>query len=258
MREKIFALAVIAALALAIGMCGNAATQNNDAAFVCDFDDLSSDWRVLNEPAPGSIFGINTGSFSPAHAATTGGYLVLKLSQERINNVAVRSAGGGIVSRRLFRYGTFEWRMRAASDSASPCIAGKIYGGSVSAVFIYNRNSETEIEFELEGQNPNTLHMVSWLNPDQSREPHWPDDRTATKAMIADLAFHAYKFVWSPDKIQFYVDDKLVSVHTTHVPKTPAAVMISLWGSNSERWGGTATIGVDRYLLVDWFKYAPL
>jgi len=33
--------------------------------------------------------------------------------------------------------------------------------------------------------------------------------------------------------------------------------MINHWGTNNPLWGGTATIGVERYFYVDWVRFTP-
>ena len=34
--------------------------------------------------------------------------------------------------------------------------------------------------------------------------------------------------------------------------------MINHWGTNSDNWGGTATVGTTRYAYFDWVSYTPL
>jgi beta-glucanase (GH16 family) len=81
---------------------------------------------------------------------------------------------------------------------------------------------------------------------------------TSTAVPGADSTFHEYKFVWSPAKIAFYVDGKLVSTHTEHIPSAPAAILINLWGTNSTSFGGVATDGATSYLYVSSVSYTPL
>jgi beta-glucanase (GH16 family) len=61
--------------------------------------------------------------------------------------------------------------------------------------------------------------------------------------------------MWSPGKIVFYIDGKKVSTHTSNIPSDPAYVMINQWGTNSTRFGGLATPGVERYIYVSSFKF---
>ena len=121
----------------------------------------------------------------------------------------------------------------------------------VTDVFNYIDDSQTEIDFEYEGQFPSTLEMTNYSGVANSQT-------SSTTVPDADSSFHEYKFVWSAAKIDFYVDGALVSTHTQHIPSAPAAALINLWGTNSKSFGGVATSGVTRYLYVSSFSYTPL
>ncbi|MBI4020503.1 MAG: family 16 glycosylhydrolase [Candidatus Aenigmarchaeota archaeon] len=226
-----------------------------------DFDGTSLDtarWVMSSKRAPGYIQNSHIGYFEPNKVSVSGGYLRIQLTQERgtvdTNSNGVISRGGEIRSIALYGYGTYEWRMRMSSTAAGPLDAGTSVPGTVSAGFNYVDNSRTEIDFEVEGDAPNTLYMTTWLNPDPTKDPAFPDDRTVTAASISGLttSFKTYKFVWSPGLVQFYVDGVLKATHTTDLPSAPAYFMVNHWGSN---WGGISTPGTARYLHVDWVRY---
>src|SRR5437588_4888655 len=82
----------------------------------------------------------------------------------------------------------------------------------------------------------------------------------ASLANISGMAnrFKTYKLVWSPREVKYYIDDTLVADHTSHVPSTPANVLLNQWGTDSTDFGGLATVGTDRFLLVDWVRYTAL
>ncbi len=123
--------------------------------------------------------------------------------------------------------------------------------GSVTDVFNFINDSESEIDFEYQGQSPGTLEMTNYASVSKSQS-------TSVPVAGADSGFHEYKFIWSAAKIEFYVDGTLVSTHTEHIPSAPAAVMVNLWGTNSASFGGVASSGVTRYLYVSSFSYTPL
>jgi len=182
---------------------------------------------------------------------------VLKLTQERRGG-SVISRGGEISTQQTYHYGTYEWRVRFTSTAISPLSSeGSNVSGNVGAGFIYVNNSETEIDFEVQGQYPDQLGMSSWLNPDTSQDPTWPDDLEHSSVVTPGLSaeFRTYKFVWGQDSIEYYMDGVLLLTHTTHVPSVPAYFMVNHWGTNSSNFGGAATIGVDRYLFIDWVRY---
>jgi beta-glucanase (GH16 family) len=204
-------------------------------------------WLIDTGPAPGNIERVNHGTLSAEHVDLSTGMLRLKLTQN-VSGALATSTGAEIRSKQLFGYGTYVWVARAASTSAMPRGAGSAISGTVFDVFNYINDSETEIDFEYQGQSPATLEMTNYSTVSHSQS-------TSTPVPGADSSFHEYKYVWSAAKINFYVDGTLVSTHTEHIPSAPAAVLINLWGTNSTSFGGLATPGGTSYLYVSSFSY---
>lgn len=209
-----------------------------------------SKWLASNGSAPGSISGVNYGSFEPSNVDLSKGMLCLKLQQQP-SSTGVLSVGAEIQSITTYGYGTYEWVMRASSTSQTPTGVGTVVSGQISAGFSFVNNSETEIDFEIEGQNPDTIWMTNWISTTQKQY-------SSVFLASPDVNFHHYKFIWQPGQIAFYIDGALVSTHTSNVPSTAAYIMINHWGTNSTGWGGLATTGVERYLYASSFTYTPL
>ncbi len=207
-------------------------------------------WLVDTGRAPGNIAGVNSGTLSADHVDLSTGMLRLTLNQSVSGGLAT-SVGAEIRSKQLFSYGTYVWVARAASTSDTPNGAGSAVSGTVTDAFNFINDSESEIDFEYQGQSPATLEMTNFSTVSNSQS-------TSTPVPGADSGFHEYKYVWSAAKIEFYVDGTLVSTHTEHIPSAPAAVLINLWGTNSSSFGGVATGGVTRYLYVLSFSYTAL
>jgi endo-1,3-1,4-beta-glycanase ExoK len=222
----------------------------------------SNFWDVSNGAYNmGAITNEHQGYFQPDRVSTNGGYLALKLTQERgqvgTNANGIISRGGELGTKKTYGYGTYEWRMRMSSTASSPTdTTGKVVSGQISSGFTYVNNSETEVDFEVEGQFPDQLEMTTWKNTNTATDPT-DQDQTETAVNVADMAnqFKTYKFVWSPGEIKYSVDDKLVADQLTHVGTAPANFMINHWGTDSTDFGGLATVGTDRYELVDWARY---
>jgi endo-1,3-1,4-beta-glycanase ExoK len=208
-----------------------------------------SKWLASNGFAPGSISGVNYGSFVPGNVDLSRGMLCLKLQQQQ-GSSGVLSVGGEIQSLTTYGYGTYEWVMRASSTSSTPTGPGGPVSGQISAGFSFVNNSQTEIDFEIEGQHPNTVWMTNWISTTQKQY-------SSVFLASPDANFHHYKFVWIPGQITFYIDGVLVSTHTSNVPSSPSYIMVNHWGTNSTGWGGLATEGVQRYLYVSSFTYTP-
>jgi endo-1,3-1,4-beta-glycanase ExoK len=209
-----------------------------------------SKWFIDTGKAPGNIANVNSGTLSAQHVDLSAGMLRLSLTQT-VSGGITTSVGAEIRSKQLFGYGTYIWVARGASTSSTPKGAGSAVSGSVFDVFNFINDSETEIDFEYQGQSPSTLEMTNYSTVSHSQS-------TTAPVPGADSNFHEYKFVWSPEKIDFYVDGEKVSTHTEHVPTAPAAVLINLWGTNSTSFGGIATNGATSYLYVSSFSFTAL
>ena len=229
-----------------------------------DFTGTSLDtsrWTNAEEQAPGYIPGNHRGFYDPDNVSVQNGYLVIRLTQQDglVDGVSgVVSLGGLVYTEETFGYGTYQWRVRMSSTSASPDGAGSSVSGSVSAGFNYINNSETEIDFEFSGHLPGWLWMVNWRNTDPATGP-FESQETYSSAPISDItsAFHTYKFVWERKRVRFYVDNVFQTSHVHNVPTAPAHFMINHWGTNNPFWGGQATLGTTRYYYVDWASYTP-
>ena len=204
-------------------------------------------WFVDTGRAPGNIPGKNSGTLNPKNVDLATGMLRLALTQSVSDGLAT-SEGAEIRSKQLFGYGSYAWVARAASTSDTPNGVGSAVSGTVTDFFNFINNSETEIDFEYQGQSPSTLETTNFSTVSNSQS-------TATPVSGAESSFHEYRYVWRAARIEFYVDGKLVSTHTEHIPSAPAAVLINLWGTNSSSFGGVATDGVTRYLYVSSFSY---
>ena len=206
-------------------------------------------WFVDTGRAPGNIPGKNIGTLNPKNIDLASGMLRLTLTQSLSDGLAT-SEGAEIRSKQSFGYGSYVWVARAASTSGTPNGPGSAVSGTVTDFFNFINDSQTEIDFEYQGSSPSTLEMTNFSTVSNSQS-------TNTPVSGAESSFHEYRYVWRAARIEFYVDGKLVSTHTEHIPSSPAAVLINLWGTNSSSFGGVATDGVTRYLYVSSFSYTP-
>lgn len=205
-------------------------------------------WTATNGSAPGGST-VNTSTFASSHVSLAQGLLQLNLTQAGASN-PITSIGGEIVSIPTFGFGTYEWVMRSGSSSLTPNGAGTARSGQVSGAFNFINNSQTEIDFEIEGQTPNIVELTNWTSTSTNQTSN-------TTLTGSDAGFHDYKFVWMAGEIDFYIDNVLVSTHTQNVPNTPAHAIINFWGTNGTGFGGTATINVPRQMYVSRFSYTP-
>jgi beta-glucanase (GH16 family) len=80
----------------------------------------------------------------------------------------------------------------------------------------------------------------------------------------ASAGYHNYAFVWTPDKIEWIVDD--IIVHTEYastgnpLPSLPGKIMTNMWaGTGVDSWLGPFTYpGTPIYAKYDWIQYFVL
>lgn len=202
----------------------------------------TSKWIPSNWGAPGTIAGVNSGSFNSASLDFSTGMLRIAVTQTRQPDSSIVSIGGELQSRQAFGYGTYEWIIRQSTTSPTPNGTGSVVSGQISSGFTFINNSQTEIDFELEGQFPTRMELTNWSTT--------ANQQSNSVTISNPTAFHAYKFVWAPGRIDFYIDNILVSTHTQNIPTAPAYQMINHWGTNSTSFGGLATPGTTRYMYV--------
>jgi beta-glucanase (GH16 family) len=219
---------------------------------------LGEAWRIASWQSPDSKVGLNHGTYAPENVDFIDGMLRLRVEQTQGPD-GVISKGAAIWTREKFEYGTYEFVMRMASESPTPNGAGKAQSGTVSSAFLYFQNSETEMDIEFLGDK-NSLWMTNWHNLNLNTRPSYsPEVRTTDEVQNSSLSerFHDYKLVWQPDSVTWYIDGVLVARHDTNVPVAAAYIMLQIRGTNSDQWGGKATLNVTRYAYVKSVKFYP-
>lgn len=206
---------------------------------------LSTDWMVSDWAAPLG------GRFDPRFVTLRDGCLALKCTQELQNGGLVNVGGEVQCLKGPFGYGTYTWVARMGSTAAKPTTAAKPSSGSVSGLFTFINDSESEIDFETLGSDAGSLYLTNWNLP-QGQGRRNQESKLPVPNIAAD--FHEFKFVWSAHQIDYYMDGKLLKSHIQNVPTKPAFVMINHWGGTPE-WGGAPSPGVTRYLYVKSFSY---
>ncbi len=217
----------------------------------------TSKWKVATYKSPDSKPGINAGMYVASTLDFSQGMLRIGV-QQRQGAEAVESQGGAIISKERFGYGTYEFEMRMSSTSATPDGNGKAVTGAISSGFLYYDKSETEIDLEFLG-NENAMWVSTWQNPNPTVDPT-SRDKISTKLPNRNLStgFRSYKLVWSPEAVDVYIDSTRVAHQTEHIPHTPASIVLQHRGTNSDKWGGIASLGVDRSFFVRRVSFTPM
>jgi endo-1,3-1,4-beta-glycanase ExoK len=213
-------------------------------AFVDNFTNLDN-WIISTWTAP------MDGKFQADRVSINTGMLCLALTQMPNPDGTFTSVGSEVRCKQLMGFGTYEFVVRASSTANLPDSIGHPVSGSITGMFNFINDSQTEIDFEVEGNSRhNLIQFTNW------------NTRTKQQSSVSQLnpaphtKFYRYKFVWSAEKIDFYVDDILINTHTQNIPTTPAFVMFNHWGTNNPNWGGPGTTGI-RYMWVKSFSFTP-
>jgi beta-glucanase (GH16 family) len=252
--DRAFANPVIA-LCLAPFLMGHLSAQSFSDSFNSRQLDTSK-WTIATYQSPDSKPGINRGVYVPENIDLSQGVLRIAVTQKRSGD-EVQSAGGALISKELFGFGTYEFEMRMSSTASTPQASGDPKTGAVSSGFLYLKNSETEIDLEFLG-NENSIWITTWHNHDPKRPPH-PSDKQSNKIANHFLGtqFRTYRLVWSSKTVNVFIDGVQVVHQTADVPQKPAHIILQHRGTNSDKWGGTATLGTPRYFYVKSVRFTP-
>ena len=207
----------------------------------------------LRIPKPG----LNHGTYVPENVDFVDGVLRLKVEQTQGPD-GVISKGAAIWTKEKFGYGTYEFVMRMASESQTPNGPGHAQSGTVSSAFSVLQNSETEMDIEFLGDK-NSLWTTNYhnINLKATRSIAERANHGRDPQCVASDQFHTYKLVWQPDSVEV-VHRWSAGYESLHQCTNRAAyIILQIRGTNSDEWGGKATVNAVRYAYVKSVKYYP-
>jgi beta-glucanase (GH16 family) len=168
-------------------------------------------------------------SFQPANIDIDNGNLRIKLPANTLT-------GGEICSAELYKYGTYSARMKLPNAPSS-----------ITGFFLYaGPNLYNEIDIEIYNKPDGNIMFTTYADGKMQR--------TATKELGFDPTadFHEYTFDFYPDRLNFYVDGKLMQTWTDGMTTNSMHLLVNAWYPN---WLSGTKPTSDQYLLVDWIKY---
>lgn len=187
-------------------------------SFFEPFDRLdTARWYVSDGWTNGDYQGC---AWSRENVSITKGVLQMRLGRAKDPLRAYRCAE--IKTNAPFGYGTYEARMRTAGGA-----------GLNTALFTYSgyplSKIHDEIDFEFLGKNTGQVQLNYFTNG------------AGNHASVPDLGFDAtagfndYAFIWSPNRIRWYVNGKLVREEgRAGLPVTPGSFFLSLWNGTNK------------------------
>lgn len=132
--------------------------------------------------------------------------------------------------------GGIEYLTRARLSTSQP--------GLVAAFFTYNQKRQKstwisdEIDFEvLSRQSTGQVLVTSW-NDWGAPNSNYEDGNHHLGAYVFPTAYNwqnwnTYAIRWFPDRVEWYVNDELVKIHTSPVPDLPQPARASLWAGGT-------------------------
>jgi len=142
----------------------------------------------------------------------------------------------------MFRYGRYEVRMKAPEiHHGNPDVNGNF----ISTMFAYrdaNAHHWREIDFEITGDQPNSLTTnLLYADGTKNWKSYLQDSRRPYlgKSINVRKNFHTYMFEWTPKGVIWYVDGKEVRRGSRlRVPEKSTKIMMNLWIFTGGNFGG--------------------
>lgn len=154
--------------------------------------------------------------------------------------------GGEYRTKQAFGYGMYNVRMKPAKND-----------GIVSSFFTYTGPSDgtrwDEIDIEFLGKDTTSVQFNYFTNGVGNHEYVYHLGYDASDN------FHQYGFLWLPNRITWYVDEKPVYTSWSNIPSTPGRIMMNIWpGTGVDSWlnpyNGTAPLTAQ----YDWASYTKV
>jgi endo-1,3-1,4-beta-glycanase ExoK len=148
-----------------------------------------------------------------------------------------------------YGYGLYETRLKTASGSG-------LNTGFFTYVGPPNGVAEwDEIDFEFLGKDPTTVNLNHFTNGKAE------DGKVIQLGFDASKDFHNYAIDWTPTKISWYVDYKLVleTPGNAHIPRNPGSLFLTLWSGSDEEnaWMGPFKYTAPVKAEASWAAFTP-
>ncbi|MFJ8297175.1 family 16 glycosylhydrolase [Streptomyces sp. NPDC094447] len=147
----------------------------------------------------------------PENVTQEDGVLSLNLRKQQVDKFAY--TGGGVVSKRSFRYGYYETRAKLPH---APGWHTSFWMQRGDGSNTYNPERRTEIDqFEIEKPNDVSQGVIAW-QPNGSQE--WYGRKHTDPGFDNTAGWHTYGMDWNEQQVRFYIDGKLTN--TVDYPTT--------------------------------------
>ena len=233
------------------------------------FADFSKGLSPYFTPVEGGAITTSDSVWRKQNVSFANNKLSLVISDIAPNPPKCAYSGAEYVSKDVYRHGYYETSMRAIKQS-----------GTVTTFFLYDRETEDEIDIEIPGSNTQEVLFNAYIRKDGRYTSLMRDNKGGgiyvPLGFDASQEFHKYGFDWQPDSITWYVDgirravltkgnsqesltiqDGVYFVKTTHrFPDNPARIIMNAWVGKKGQWGNYSNpLPVPLSAEYQWVKY---
>jgi beta-glucanase (GH16 family) len=193
------------------------------ASFRDDFDAFNSNRWLKSDHVIGRT------DFDPDNAVVNNGQLRLRIPGGTTD-------GAEIESRNYYGYGIYRARIRTADAPTS-----------LTGFFLYRSpDLYAEIDVEIYNDGMGDVDFVTYAN---GQRTHHAAQRFA---FDPSADFHTYRFDYTAESLEFYVDGDLVQTWTDGIPDASMKLLVNTWFPT---WLAGEAPETQRATRVDWISY---
>ncbi len=145
----------------------------------------------------------------PGNIEVSGGHLIIHLRKQA--HGGKEYTGGGVISRRRFRYGYYEARVKMHGAAGWHQSVWAMFADDGSTT--YPKEMRTEIdgmEFDSDVVWKGHMGLIKWQGPEKSTSlTCTPGVYRGALGFDASAGFHTYGFEWTPANVRYYLDGDL-------------------------------------------------
>ncbi|MFC8094564.1 family 16 glycosylhydrolase [Streptomyces sp. NPDC057301] len=195
------------------------------------------------------------------------GYLVIELRKETVvcgNTQTYQYTGGGLISKKKFRYGYYETRAKINTGSGWHAAFWSMCGDGSSTTPAC-RNRGTEIDgFEIDSHAPSTIrhNIADWSKPEADWLSSGKYDVNVANGTTGwtSTDWHTYGYLYDETGVTFYIDGQTATKPTggklTYSAEDRPADWMSIWLTSIAIDHGIDDTRLPNEVLFDYVTYS--
>jgi endo-1,3-1,4-beta-glycanase ExoK len=195
----------------------------------------------------------------PAQVTVLDSLLTILVERATVPVQGRKCVAGGLYSNRLFGHGRFTARLR------NQLVPGMDSGFFIMSPWQAKGWRHQEVDFEFLGKNPSQvqLNVHKYIDHEGTPENGGQLPKLIDLGFDSTKAFHAYCVEWLKDRLNFYVDGKLVRSESRNLPDQELNLRLESFIVNQDNGWGPGWAGtfdpktLPASVQYDWVKYEP-